>query len=723
MTRHRDHRQTIRLVLCASASVLSLSAALPALAQDPATPQPEEDDAQAMRVDDIIVTAQRRSERIQDVPAAISAFTGETLESAGVVNTRDLEIVTPALAFTQASYAPQPSIRGIGTRGVNPGDEQVVPVYIDGVYQPFVVGGLFELSNVDRIEVLRGPQGTLLGRNATGGAINIITERPQPGFGGHVILGYGSYNERKATGYVTGGNERIAASLSVDYLEDDGYVYDVVNDRDFAKIDSTSIRGQVEINPDDATTITLTASHYDRYDDTSLANFALNGNTIGVRGVANPMIETGGYRSSQTPGLIARLTTEQTAYSATVVRRFDSFDLTSISGYTDNALDYLADADMAPAATIRLEVQQYDRSFTQELFASSTRDSPFQWTVGLFYFDNEAGQEPRNLNGGLIFTDTKATAWAAYAQGSYDITDRLTFTAGGRYNSDDKNAQARNGTGTQVLPFVEKSWDNFSPSASLDFEVTPETRVYGRYATAFKAGVFNATGFAATPVEPEEVETFEVGIKSDPLPWIRTNLAAFTTDYKNIQIFARSPDPTNASVVLQNAASAKINGIEGDIFLRPTPGLNVIVSAAILDAKYEEFPLAQSFQRRADGAGNNAIIIDAGGNRLTRVPEFTASISADYTIAALGGDVTFAGNVYHNGGYSWGVDDRIEQDSYQVVNATITWVSPDDRYEVALWGKNLGDSDHLLTVSSSVLGDQAAYSRPRTFGVRLTGRF
>ena len=105
------------------------------------------------------------------------------------------------------------------------------------------------------------------------------------------------------------------------------------------------------------------------------------------------------------------------------------------------------------------------------------------------------------------------------------------------------------------------------------------------------------------------------------------------------------------------------------------------------------------------------------------MPEFTASISADYTIAALGGDVTFAGNVYHNGGYSWGVDDRIEQDSYQVVNATITWVSPDDRYEVALWGKNLGDSDHLLTVSSSVLGDQAAYSRPRTFGVRLTGRF
>jgi iron complex outermembrane receptor protein len=692
------------------------------MAQD-ATQLQTEAGRSSTTLDEIIVTAQRREERIQDVPAAISAFTGETLESAGVVNTRDLELVTPALAFTQASYAPQPSIRGIGTRGVNPGDEQVVPVYVDGVYQPFVVGGLFELSNVDRIEVLRGPQGTLLGRNATGGAINIITERPQPGLEGHVILGYGSYNERKATGYITGGNDQIAASLSVDYLEDDGYVYDATNNRDFAKIDSIAVRGQVEINPDENTTITLTGSYYDRYDDTSLANFALDGNTIGVRGVANPMIETGNYRSSQTLGLIARLTTDQTAFSATIVRRFADFDVTSISGYSDNSLSYLADADMAPAPTIRLASDQYDKSFTQELFASSTTDGPFQWTVGLFYFDNEAGQNPRNLNDGLIFTDTAATAWAAYAQGSYDITDRLTFTAGGRYNSDDKNAQARNGTGTQVLPFVEKSWENFSPSASLDFEITPETRIYGRYATAFKAGVFNATGFARVPVEPEEVETFEIGIKSDPFPWMRTNFAAFTTDYQNIQIFARSPDPTNASVILQNAASATINGVEGDVFFRPVSGLNVIISAAVLDAKYDEFPLAQSFRRRADRAGNDAVIIDAGGNRLTRVPEFTASISADYTIAALGGDVTFAGNFYHNGGYSWGVDNRIEQDSYQVVNATITWASPDDRYEVALWGKNLNDSDHLLTVSSSVLGDQAAYSRPRTFGVRLTGRF
>lgn len=722
MTHHRVGRPFMRGILCASVSTACLSLAMPVMAQDATAPQaqPSRD---STTIDDIIVTAQRREERIQDVPAAISAFTGETLESAGVVNTRDLELVTPALAFTQASYAPQPSIRGIGTRGVNPGDEQVVPVYVDGVYQPFVVGGLFELSNVDRIEVLRGPQGTLLGRNATGGAINIITERPRPGLEGHVILGYGSFNERKATGYITGGNEFIAASLSVDYLEDDGYVYDVTNARDFAKIDSIAMRGQVEINPDDNTTITLTGSYYDRYDDTSLANFALNGNTIGVRGVANPMIETGNYRSSQTAGLIASLTTDQTAFSATIVRRFADFNVTSISGYSDNSLSYLADADMAPRAVIRLSAEQYDESFTQELFASSTTDGPFQWTVGLFYFDNEAGQNPRNLNGGLIFTDTKATAWAAYAQGSYDITDRLTFTAGGRYNSDDKNAQARNGTGTQVLPFVEKSWENFSPSASLDFEITPETRVYGRYATAFKAGVFNATGFAPVPVEPEEVETFEIGVKSDPFPWMRTNFAAFTTDYKNIQIFARSPDPTNASVILQNAASATINGIEGDVFFRPAPGLNVIVSAAVLDAKYDEFPLAQSFRRRADGAGNDAIIIDAGGNRLTRVPEFTASISADYTIAALGGDVTFAGNVYHNGGYPWGGDDRIQQDSYQVVNATITWASPDDRYEVALWGRNLTDSDHLLTVSSSVLGDQAAYSRPRTFGVRLTGRF
>ena len=708
--------------LGASLGALLMTAA-PAFAQSTGPADAEAQEPQATTsLDEVVVTAQRRSERVQDIPAAISAFGSEQLENAGVVNTRDLATVTPSLSFTLNSYAPQAAIRGIGTRGVNPGDESVVPIYLDGVYQPFVVGALFELSNIERIEVLRGPQGTLLGRNATGGAINIITESPRPGFRGKASIGYGSYNERSANLYLNGGSDLVAASFGADYIKDDGYVYDVTNSRHFGSIDSITLRGKLQFTPDDLTTITLAATYADRYDDSSIANFALNGNTIARQANPTVPIETCCLRSSQDLGFAPSLSTTQKGASLTIVRQFEPFTLTAISGYQENELAYSADIDMTPVNAFRLASNQYDESFNQELFAASAGDGPFSWVVGAFYFKNSAGQNPRNLNGGLIYTDTHAEAWAVYAQGSYDITEALSLTVGGRYSNDTKNAQARNGTNTQVLPFTEKSWDSFNPSASLDYAISDKTKAYLRYATAFKSGVFNATGFAPVPVDPEQVKSWEVGIKSDPLPWLRTNVAAFTTDYQDIQIFARSPDPNNASVILQNAASATINGIEGDVTLRPAPAFNIVVSAAYLDAKYDSVPLAQSFVARP-GGGNTAVIIDASGHRMTRVPEVTASLSMDYTFRAFSGDLNMSGNIYYNGGYNWGVDDRIKQDAYTTINGQVSCTTADGQYKIALWGQNLTDSDHLATVSSAVLGDQGAYSRPRTFGVRLTSNF
>lgn len=697
---------------------------LPAAAAPLPTPAEEPEAEEDMGLGEIVVTAQRREERLQDVPAAISAIGTEQIAAAGVMNTRDLQMVTPSISFTQSSYAPQPAIRGIGTRGVNPGDEQVVPIYIDGVYQPFVVGGLFELADVERVEVLRGPQGTLLGRNATGGAINIVTQAPKPGFGGKVTLGYGRFDQRQADGYITGGTETISGSLNAQYLEDDGYVYDITNRRTFGSIDSLTLRGKLRLAPTDSTTVTLTLGHSNRYDDTSLANYAMDGNTIGVRDRPDLVIATSNRKSSQDPGFAPRLRTKQDSAALTIVQKFGGFDLTSISSYADSDLSYDADVDMTPAVVSKLASDQYDHSFTQELFASSTTSGPFQWTAGLFYFNNKAGQNPRNLNGGLIFTKTHADAYAAYFQGSYDVTDRLRLTAGGRYSYDKKDAQAHNGpTITRVLPLVKKHWDSFDPTVSLDYKLDEKTRLYARYATAFKSGVFNATGFASDPVNPEEVESYEIGLKSDPARWLRINLAAFYTNYENIQILARSPDPANASAVLQNAANSKIKGLEGDITAKVARGLTLRASASYLDAKYDKFPNAQSLVRRPDGAGNLAVIIDASGNQLTRVPEFTGNVGFDYNTDFAGGTIAFGANAYYNSGYPWGVDDRITQGAHVLVNGQIAWTSASEALTVTLWGQNLSNSKPILTTSASVLGDQAAYFRPISYGVRVTSRF
>ncbi len=176
---------------------------------------------------DIVVTAQRREERLQDVPLAISAFSGEALQAQGINSTKDLTIVTPGLNFTQSSFSPQPTIRGIGTRGVSASEESVVPVYIDGVYQPFLASTVMELNNVERIEVLRGPQTALYGRNSTGGAINIITKTPDEAPTMQTSLSYGRFNEIIAKGYFSAGTEIIQADIAGLYSRDEGYIEDL----------------------------------------------------------------------------------------------------------------------------------------------------------------------------------------------------------------------------------------------------------------------------------------------------------------------------------------------------------------------------------------------------------------------------------------------------------------------------------------------------------------
>lgn len=689
----------------------------PATATSPQTAPAAAPDASG-GLGDIIVTAQRRSERLQDVPAAISAFSDDQLALSGVQSTRDLQIVTPSLTFVQASFAPQPTIRGIGTRNVNPGDEQVVPIYLDGVYQPFIVGGIFELNNVDRIEVLKGPQGTLLGRNATGGAINIITLAPSFSPEAELTASYGSFNERQLSGYVSAGTGPVAFSLTAQYLKDDGYVDEQITGRRIADVESLTVRGKILLKPTASTDITLAASYSNRDDTTSLAVYPFGGNTQSRQGNPNLVITTGDRQTRL--NFFPSLTVSQNAVSANIVQRLGAVDLTSITGYSESTLDYRADVDGTTVPTTNQVVQQYGRTLSQELFLTSAGTGRFSWIVGGFYLDDRSGFSPR-LSGTTI-TNTRATtkAYAAYAQGTYAITDALNATVGGRYSSDRKCASADNGIGTRFLPRTCETWDSFDPSATLDYKVDEDTKVYLRYAQAFKSGVFNAAAFSAMPVTPEKVRSYELGMKSDPAPWIRLNLAGFYTDYDNIQVNTR--DPITTAVILQNAASARIYGVEGDLFLRPAERFNVRLSVSTIDAKYIEYRNAQVFTPRV-GGGNVAQTIDASGQRLVRTPETTASIAADYTAPLLGGNLTVSGNVFYQGTLNWQVDGRLRQPDYAMVNAQIAWRSPDDRYEVAVYGRNLTGVDEPLSLITSTVNDQASYMRPATVGVRVGAKF
>ncbi|QKR99273.1 TonB-dependent receptor [Sphingomonas sp. CL5.1] len=679
--------------------------------------QPQAATDQNNGIGDIVVTAQRRNERLQDVPIAITALSERQLAQAGVQDTRDIQLVTPSLNFVQSTFTPQPTIRGIGTRGANPGDEEVVPTYVDGVYQPFITGGLFELANIERVEVLKGPQGTLLGRNATAGAINIITKAPSFEPGGKVVASYGRFNELQGSLYLTGGTGHLAGSIVAQYLDDDGYVTELTTNTRTASQHNYLVRGKLLFQPDGDTDITLAAGYFKRK-DTTIANFPLNGNTVARQIDPNvPLAYTNRQVRLTEPPQVAM---SQTSFSGTLVHRFSGATLTSITGYSENMNNYRLDLDMSPLAIQTQSAHQYDNGLTEDLYLASSDKQRFSWVIGGFYIHDDSGFKPRTVNTSSLKAALTLRAFALYAQGSYKLTDALTVTAGARYSNDRKCGAADNYVGTQTLPRTCKTWTSVDPSFTLDWRASEKLKLYARYAQAYKAGVFNAPGFSPVPADPEHVKSYELGLKSDPAPWLRINVAGYYTDYRDIQVNSR--DPVSNAVILQNAAKAEIYGGEAEIVVQPTSGLNLRVGVSALSATYKQFPNAQVFVPRP-GGGNVAAFVDAANKPLLRTPQRSGNAGIDYTFAALSGQVTIGANAYYQGPMNFTVDGRLRQPEYAIVNAQLTWRSSADRFEIALWGRNITDVRYPLQVVGFSTGDLASYMRPATYGIRGTINF
>lgn len=241
-----------------------------------------------------------------------------------------------------------------------------------------------------------------------------------------------------------------------------------------------------------------------------------------------------------------------------------------------------------------------------------------------FYFHDRAGFAPRTTNGAIIDTRATTDAHALYAQGIYSLVSGLNLTAGARYSSDRKCASADNGIGTVSLANTCRRWGSFDPSATLDYRLSAAAMLYVRYSEAFKAGLFNAVAFSSTPVEPGRVRSYEAGVKTDPSSWMRLNIAGYYTSYDNLQVNTR--DPLTTAVILQNAAAARILGMEADLSVRPTERLEVRATASWLDAKYLDFVHAQVLTP-LPARGNSASTYDASGRPLIRVPRRQSSAS------------------------------------------------------------------------------------------------
>ena len=706
-------------------------------------------------VEDIVVTAQRRNERIQDVPIAITAVTAATAARQGITGTDGLGVAVPTLQFSrQTANGGAPFLRGVGSPSATAGQEAPVAVYIDDVYIGAPAATLFQFNNIESTEVLKGPQGTLFGRNATGGVVNVHTRKPSQDTSLDGTVGYGSYNTFYGSAYV---NAPITSTMAFNVAvagknQADGYGRSVARGDDIYKSSSWGIRGQLSWNPDPDTSILVSADHF------------WNRGDIGQDVVLAPgTVATGGgtyagrYSSLSDPMDFGR--TNAWGVSGRLEHKFGDYTFRSITAYRKSELEFLLDSDGSlPGRPALISTHVYDayvNSFSQEVQLLSPQASAFKWIVGAFYYHTLAGYDPVTTTGAAFAaqggssstTSTqKLDSYSGFGEASYEFLPATKITAGLRYTSDhyNDNVLLSNGLSAVLAPSPFQQRDTFSKltyRAILDTKITPHILLYASYSRGFKSGGYNLStptqtvGTATVPadvVKPEVLDAYEVGAKSDLFDRkLRFNIAAYHYDYKNLQIGRVS----NGKVQTVNAAAARMNGIDIDYSIVPSRRFNFGGGVSILDAKFTSFPDGPLYvpspatctptprTTAALTGGNTVCSVSLAGNRTTRAPKLTFTASATYTLPTSAGDFSLSGTLYHNSGFFWEPDNRLKQPRYNLVNAALSWIAPDKKYEIKAYGKNLLNEYYLAYASESTTRDSWSPEMPRNYGVELTVHF
>lgn len=736
------------IILSSSCSLATLVCASQAWASEAAPAASET--AQNQGIEDIVVTAQRREQRLQDVPVAVTALSADAMERQGVATTYDLPAAIPGLLLSKASTTVQPFLRGVGTASAVVGNDPSVAVYVDGVYNSAPTGLLFSFNNIERIEVLKGPQGTLFGRNATGGLIQIVTRDPTSELTAKASVGYSRFDAFQSNAYLSGGSDKIAADLSVMYNNQSkgwgknkfnpSYLLPTVSppvNPEAGTNEEFAIRSKIVIAPDDRTKIRLSGTYLRSDTDQGAYRNPLPGAVL-----TGGFTHDGGFWDYNSDVSWASLN-KQYIFSADAAYEADFATIKSITSYLSADSHTELASDNTPNIGTHFGVDFDFRTFTQELQLLSNKGHGLDWleyTAGLYYLHSSAGTIQHLVRGnylsgiqdrhGAVETDSKA----AYGQVTISVTDTTRITGGLRYTEDRISTEqfyvgtsaAANGIVSSIVPHASTKFSKLTWRLAIDQRVTPDVLLFASMSRGYKAGAYNAAGLCvdspppgqacasvSPAVSPEVLDSYEVGLKSDLLDRrMRINLAGFYYDYKNLQQTAVVGTPP--ILMLVNAAKARVYGAEIETVASLADGLTLNASATFLDAKYTSFPNAQVFVRAP--INNISVVEDVSGNRMVRAPKLTLNAGVNWEIPTSLGDFNLNANWYHNSGFFWEASNRLKEDAYDTVNVSLGF-SPDDHWTVRLWGRNIFNEKYYSFVSSASVGDHGAPAAPATYGI------
>lgn len=751
----------IRAFLLTSSVLGAALAAQPALAQsDPQAVAESVTDS-----NEIIVTAQRREQSLLQVPLSIQAATGEQLQKSGIKELTALQFTVPGYLPQTNSGFTQIFIRGIGN-AIYLGADPSVASFVDDV--PRIYGSMSDnLVDVERVEVLKGAQGGLYGRNATGGVVNIITRQPSTEeVKGSFVGGYGEKKTFRAAAFINVPiSETVAVSLSGERASHDDYIKnfstgtaytaanfptgsflgtaqqtaDVFNSAlakpKIENQDFWSFRGKLLLKPSDTLKITLAADYYKKDDNSGAGQIqtrpdltqAALGAYFGLFGI-NAVIPAGfvktgdGSKFSTNAGWPITTLVREYGFSGTVVWEAPGFDITSITAHRRQRTGLQSDVNATNVATALLDVN-FKKHFTyQEVRAVSTFDGAWSLIAGGSYLENvqEGGQVvsllTRAFQVGNGFVSDRIKNWSVYAEAGYDFTDQLNLKVSGRYLHEKNKAHFTKPIDSRAAATQKK----FIPSATLTYAIEGGS-VYARWARGFKTGGINlATAAAYYPrpedgslFGPETVDTFEAGYKQSLFDRkVQVTSAIFYNDYKNLQVDARArPAFPQLTTAIVNANSARTWGVEGSVNWRVTDPLTVGVTAGYLNAKYKDFKLIGSIALED---------FDLSGQQMPKAPKWQLSFNADFD-QPINDDLRLVSSllVSHTSKVLFqtsafpGVLPDATGPGYTLVNARIGLKTTDNKYGIALVADNLFNEAYYTFGQAGFTGVSRGWGNPR----------
>jgi iron complex outermembrane receptor protein len=701
-------------------------------------------------VEEVIVTARKRSETLQSVPISITAVNAAAIERNGITTVDQVGMLTPNVYMAPAGVTPTEFtayIRGLGNRSGDVSQDNPVAVSIDGVYLPTVVGTLVDIFDVQQIEVLRGPQGTLQGRNSPGGVVSITTQRPSGTFGAKFEASYAKFNETNIKGMVEGPLvDGILAGRISAYSNNGGNFMTNINSGTKTNGGATSwgTRVGLLLTPSDDFKAYLTL-YFERNTSPQPAIRTLTHADTIPAPYPDALPEPPSFTCAalgycrqlgqyQTGAEFTKHNDDQGGGAALNVDwNLGPVTLTSVTGYIDTPKeDTRFDADTTPLVGAEYDARAVaQHALSQELRFASNGHGAFSYVVGAYALRSQyrllqtiilnglfAGLPPSTAFAAVRRTSQRTNSNAAFGQVTYQVTDQWSFSGGVRYTADSKDLLNQNPFPGPVSEY-RADFNDTSLEAGTEYRLDPDKLVYFRFSQAYRGGGINGGGFGGgvSTYDPEKVNSYEVGLKSEWLDRrLTANFTAFYYDYKDLQVVTLGPAGNLNNI---RNVGMKEEGIEVETAFHATENFRLHGSAGWLHAKYDHAIIALT---------SVPPFVDMADIRKDNAPEFTGYLGFDYhvPIGSTGGLITCSGDANYRSTFATNpVPTAISfQKSYALVNGSISYRTANQKYAVTIFGRNLTNKYYkVIGETGADLSEWDVVGRPRTFGIRVLASY